>query len=141
MSWTFTLPFATPSLNEIQGQHWSYARREKESLRWSLASALNHIPAIPKAAGRRRLTIVRHGRGRLDQDNLAGGVKWLVDAIKERRLILDDNPEECELVCQQVVSRTADPHTILTLEDDPTDTRNFACHEDYVAANFRREAS
>ena len=117
MTWTFTLPGATPSLNEIHGHHWFWIAKGKTSLGWSLVSALNKIPKIPKATGKRRLTIVRYGKGRLDRDNLVGGCKWLVDAIKERGLILDDCEKSCELVVSQVVSRKVAAHTEVTIEE------------------------
>lgn len=117
MTWTFTIPEATPSLNTIQGRHWAANHRDKEALQWVVASALNKVPRIPPATGPRRLTITRHGKGRLDRDNLTGGAKFLIDEIKRRRLILDDNPDVCELVVLQVVDRKTRPHTVVELED------------------------
>ena len=118
MKWTFTLPMPTPSLNEIQGYHWAYCKRQKEGLGWILASALNKVPAIPRASGKRTVTISRHGKGRLDRDNLVGGCKWLIDAIKERGLILDDCDASLHLVVEQVVSRKTEPYTVVTIEED-----------------------
>ena len=118
MTWTILLPFATMSLNETQGQHWSWVRREKEKLAWSLRSALNRQAKIPPATGKRRVSIERTGRGRLDQDNLIGGFKWLIDAIKAERLILDDDEAHLELVAlPQIVSRKVYPSTTIILED------------------------
>ena len=116
-AWTFRLEFPTPSLNEIQGWHWTFAKREKQAIGWKLASALNKLPAIPPATGKRRLTITRHGKGRLDTANLLGGVKWLEDAIKDRGLLIDDRDEFCELVVSQVVSRKVAPFTEILLEN------------------------
>lgn len=119
MSWTFKLDYVTPSLNEIRSQHWAAQTRGKTALGWILVSSLNQRPAIPLATGKRRVTITRHGKGQLDRDNLFGGAKDLVDAIKARRLILDDNPDACELIVKQVVDRKATPHTVVTIEDLP----------------------
>ena len=115
--WTFTLPCPTPSLNEIQSQHWTFKVEAKKALGWRLASSLNKIKRIPNAKGKRRLTIIRHGKGRLDRDNLVGGCKWLVDAIKDRGLLLDDDEASVELVVSQVVSRKDGAHTVIYLED------------------------
>ena len=117
MSWTFTIPSATPSLNLIIGNHFRTNDRMKAATKWMLASALNSVPKIPKATCKRRLTIIRHGRGKLDKANLVGGVKWLEDAIKDRGLLLDDNDAGCELVVSQVVSRGVEPYTFVKLED------------------------
>jgi hypothetical protein len=118
MTWTIILPFATPSLNEIQGQHWSFAKRQKEAIAWSLRSALNLQAKIPVATGKRRVSIERTGRGRLDPDNLMGGFKWLIDAIKAERLIVDDDDDHLELIAlPQVVSRKIYPSTRVAIED------------------------
>ena len=97
MTWTITIEAATPSPNELNRMHWTERRRLKEATGWLLASALNKQPKIPRATGPRNLIIERHGRKALDQDNLAGGAKGLIDCIKEQRLILDDNPADCQM--------------------------------------------
>jgi len=117
MSWTFELPIAMPSGNQTLRQHWSFRSEFKQRLAWLLVSALNGQPKIPSATGKRRLTIVRHGKGRLDQDNLAAGCKALIDVIKERKLILDDNPDDCQLEFRQIVIRGVPPKTVVYLED------------------------
>ena len=116
--WTLTILCVTPSLNETQRHHWSWLKRQNESLAWSLRSGLNKGPKIPSAIGKRRMVVERHGRRLLDQDNLAGGAKGLIDAIKAARLITDDKPDACELVFRQVVARgPIHPYTVISLED------------------------
>ena len=117
MTWSFTISQATPSLNRIHGNHWSANKKAKSAIAWLLAAALNGIPPIPKATGRRRLVIVRYGRGRLDRANLVGGAKWLEDAIKDRGLLLDDDDAGCDLIVSQIVFRKGIPHTVVTLQD------------------------
>jgi hypothetical protein len=119
MIWTFQIPIATPSANTFLRQHFRTRAIEKEALGWMLANSLNKQPKIPSATSKRRLTIERHGKRALDADNLAGGCKSLIDCIKERRLILDDNPADCELIFRQVVSTKAAVFTLITLEDLP----------------------
>jgi hypothetical protein len=115
--WSFILPLATPSGNEtLRQHHWARAEH-KTGLGWLLASALNLQPKIPDATGKRRLTIIRHGKRALDQDNLAAGCKSLIDCLKERRLILDDCPVCCELVFEQVPCGKLTAFTVLILED------------------------
>ena len=115
--WTIRLDTVTPSLNQVRNQHWSSRALDKKILGWMLVGALNRINRIPLADGKRRLTIVRHGKKALDKDNLFGGMKDLVDCIKARKLILDDNPNDCELICQQVVDSRMVPHTVIMIED------------------------
>ena len=117
--WTIRLQLVTPSLNEIQGQHWSWIKRHNATTAWALVSALNKLPQIPRPTGKRRITIERHGKGRLDADNLAGGCKGLIDAVRYQRLILDDDVASVELVFRQIVTRKELPHTLLIIEDVP----------------------
>ena len=111
------LEYVTPTLNAVLRKHWVVRSRDKEALGWMLVGALNKIDRIPLASGKRRVTIVRHGRNAMDKDNMAGVAKDLVDCIKARRLILDDRPSECELIFQQVVDRRMVPHTTIMIED------------------------
>ncbi len=117
MSWTITLPLATPSGNTVLRQHFRTRTLENNAMAWHLASALNKLPKIPPATGKRRLIVERHGKKALDADNLAAGAKGLIDCVKERRLILDDNPDVCELVFRQSVNRILEAFTVLILED------------------------
>jgi hypothetical protein len=116
--WILRLPIVTPSGNETIRQHWAARSEHKSAMGWMLASCLNGQPKIPFASGKRRLTIERHGKRSLDMDNLASGCKSLIDCIKERRLILDDSPEVCEMVFRQVtVSKCEPTYTLVTLEN------------------------
>lgn len=117
MTWTITVEAATPSPNELNRMHWTERRRLKETFGWLLVEALSKLPKIPKATGPRRLVIERHGRKAMDQDNLAGGAKGLIDCIKEQKLILDDNPSVCQMEFRQVVERRGGPHTVIILEE------------------------
>jgi len=117
MKWTIVLPLATPSGNVVLRQHFRTRAVENLAMAWHLAGALNKLPKIPPASGKRRLTVERHGKKALDADNLAAGAKGLIDAVKASRLILDDNPDVCELVFRQSVDRILAAFTVLILED------------------------
>ena len=125
MTWTITIEAATPSPNELNRMHWAERRRLKEATGWLLASALNKQPKIPKATGPRKLVIERHGRKALDQDNLAGGAKDLIDCIKEQRLIKDDCPSLCSMEFRQVIDKKSGAHTVIYLEDLETISENI----------------
>jgi len=124
MTWIIKVEAATPSPNELNRMHWAERRRLKETFGWLLASALNKLPKIPKATGPRRLVIERHGRKAMDQDNLAGGAKGLIDCIREQKLVLDDNPNVCQMEFRQIVSRKDGPHTLIYLEDIASSYKN-----------------
>ena len=86
----FEIPERTPSMNLFTGRgHWSRyaktAKRYKEMV-WALTSR------APKATGKRFVRITRRSTRTLDDDNLRGGCKMLLDALKAQGLIIDDSP-------------------------------------------------
>ena len=119
MRWTLDLPIATHSLNGTQGQHWSKVRKMKAEIGTALMVALCTQERPTLATGKRRLTIVRHGKGSLDPDNLVGSCKFLIDALRFRGLLVDDTEGAVELVVSQVVDRRARPHTLVMLQELP----------------------
>jgi hypothetical protein len=92
MAWSLRIDRATPSQNTREGQHWAKRHREKCAWWWSIRAARGFL-AIPRATGRRRLTIERHARTRpQDEANVHGGCKGLVDDLVELGLLVDDSP-------------------------------------------------
>lgn len=49
--------------------------------------------------------IVRYGANLLDEDNLRGGMKPVIDALKAVGLIVDDSPRHITLITDQFVSK------------------------------------
>ena len=75
---------------------------------------------VPKATGKRRLTIQRHGKRRLDVDNLIGGAKGMIDELRRLGVLLDDHDDAIELLAKNVpLVKGLEPHTILVIEDLP----------------------
>lgn len=117
-SWTITVPMATPSLNRIQNNHWAVIRKGKQDMQSAVAVALLGLnPAIPKAEGKRSLTIIRHGLKSLDADNLAGGCKGLIDALKLKGIIVDDDAAHLSVSFHQVANSKSTPHTVVLIEE------------------------
>ena len=116
-SWAIRVPMPTPSLNQIQGKHWRVIHRMTQNMQTAVMVACANGPAIPKATGKRKVLITRHGKGILDADNLAGGAKSLIDALKLRGLLLDDDPAHVEVVYRQVLERTAKPYTSVEIQE------------------------
>lgn len=103
-SWTFVLDCEVESLNARHVNAGSNAAKAKyrdarTAWEWLIRAArLEH--RITPATGRRRLTLTRiyaRGQRALDRDNLAGGMKPLVDAIAREGLLRDDTPAWLEL--------------------------------------------
>lgn len=147
--WTFGVPAVPPNQNRILRQHWRERREEKRRWWMLIHNALVASP-IPKAIGRRRITITVWTAGNLqDEDNLKAATKEvLVDNLRPSRgvtctyrkgpqkgksyqmmwighgLILDDNRQWLEwgpVEAIQVESRDLE-RTVVVLEDlaEPT---------------------
>ena len=85
----------TPSLNETQRMHWTDRRKEIVTWRWLLRAS--NVSGGPF----KKLVVTRVGSRLLDADNLAGGAKNLVDAIRKEGLIEDDRPGKVALSFDQ----------------------------------------
>lgn len=111
------IPEASPSLNKYAFRHWRVQHGDKK--RWGQMLAVAALGArAPKAIGKRRLTVERHGRRKLDVDNFAGGLKPIIDGLKKLQLIVDDDDAHLELALKQErIIGAQRPHTVLILED------------------------
>lgn len=94
-SWTFDVGSEeAASLNSHQqndARGWAYRKMRD---RWVLLlRSAARAGGIPRPEERRRITLTRLYSGRqreLDRDNLVGGLKAVVDALRRADLILDD---------------------------------------------------
>lgn len=128
------LPIVTPSQNETRAWHWSKVHRHNNELILVLRSAVN------KAGGRHRMpnrfvpqqkpsTQARVATGRaahvhvhvhsfrhatLDQGNLVGGCKGLIDALVKEGFLVDDSPAWVTEAYDQQIDRK-NKKTVLTL--------------------------
>lgn len=104
----FFIPRLSPSLNEYRGMNPHARKRLKLTFGQEILFAVNRLhhatrpPWLRNATGKRTLTIYRISYGELDKDNLYGGLKPVVDAIKEQRLIKDDRPSLLDYTAKQV---------------------------------------
>ncbi len=128
MTWTIVLPRPIRSLNVSSRTHWSSYARERKW--WTVAlSGWSMAARIPPAEGKRRVTLVRVYSGRqreLDEDNLQGGSKCVIDALKPcgkragrvvygANVIRDDDAKWLERVYRQ--ERGTRSETRITVED------------------------
>lgn len=114
--WELTINEASPSRNLFFHKHWSVEYHSK--MRWlALIRAAPGFLGIPKATGKRRLTIERHGR-HIDPDNLIGGAKGIIDNLVALKLLVDDNEKYVESHGKCIpLTRGKKPKTVLILED------------------------
>ena len=86
------IPELTMSVNELMREYAHPQAKKRERDRWHWL--------VRKAIGRRReirpiecceVTVHRCGPRPLDWDNMGGGLKFLIDALKSNKIVLDDN--------------------------------------------------
>lgn len=119
------LPYPTPSLNQTLRRHWAAAKKARKALAWdiSILSGAAIKPELRIFPG--RLTITRYGPILLDDDNLAGGCKDLIDILKPCSkanpfglgVILGDDPGKLTLIVRQEKSTRKAARTVVEIEE------------------------
>lgn len=119
------IPRATPSLNELRGRKYKNPhdyRRLRETWEWEFGCAIRRsirkeITSSLTSHPRMRLLIVCRRKRLLDPDNLIGGLKPVIDALKNLGLIYDDSGQylEAPMPTQQKCKKGR-AVTIFTLE-------------------------
>lgn len=115
-AFTLEVPKASPSLNEINGRHWRHYREQKklwEKEIW-VAKSQAGIYGMPMFK-RAKVSIERYGLNLLDVDNLTGGCKMIIDALRALGLIEDDSPAHIDLTVKQHCSKS--PRTLISVQE------------------------
>jgi Holliday junction resolvase RusA-like endonuclease len=80
--------------NNLLGAHWTI--RSSEAKKWlrAVINAISLNGKIPETPlERARIECVRMSSGRMDDDNLRGSFKSVIDALKKCGVIKDDSPD------------------------------------------------
>ena len=118
-TWILRIEKASPSQNEFAFSHWRKAKASKDAWKLLIRGAAGFLD-IPGARGKRRLTIERHAKGTLDEQNLIGGAKGIIDDLVQLGLLVDDKPACLELgkpVQARLKPGERRPYTLLILEE------------------------
>jgi len=112
----FRFALAPYSLNQLLRQHWSVRRKQKRCWAVLLLVAMNEHGFSPKGkfAPKMRLKLTITRKRRLDRDNLVGGCKPLIDAIKDAGIIRDDSPGWLDLEVEQQIGS---PMTVIEISE------------------------
>ena len=79
---SFSLPIPTPSLNVVNGWHWSKRHKWTQQIQMIVRMEARRLGWDGSGKAIKRLvTVTRFSAGRLDTDNFIGGCKGLVDAL------------------------------------------------------------
>ena len=120
MVFDFQIDDLTPSLNKlVKGRtHWSEYRRWQEDWFKRVKLATQRLE-IPHAADgeKRKLEVTSYRVALLDEDNLKGGMKLLLDALVDAKYLHDDGPKFLEFTDpgQVQVRKHKDECTVLRL--------------------------
>jgi hypothetical protein len=101
----FSIPGRLPTNNELLRAHWSKRGRLKKSYLNFLRLQLDNPFPEEAAKVRARVHVTAYLRRRYDEDNLHGGVKVLLDALRAARLIYQDSPRWLDLQVDQYLDR------------------------------------
>lgn len=109
------LDFITPSLNQLIRSHWSKRRALRIHYAWTIQAALIESGQdISNFKNQKQLIkITSYRKIKLDEDNLIGGAKPLIDALKDVNLIKDDSPDYVKIEYYQIIDKT--PKTIIEI--------------------------
>ena len=100
-----TIPHKVESRNILDRKHWAVKRQSKKI--WALfVRNQMRLKKIKEAeiGEKFKLTIISYRKKKLDIDNLYGGVKQLLDACSDEKLIWDDAPKYLDLKVEQHIS-------------------------------------
>ena len=120
----FTLPYALPSLNKLLRMHWSERKKEAKRMSESVAAVTAHLPKGAKPPEHARVTVVRYASRAMDEDNLYGSVKHLLDVLQPKSerhpfglgLIAGDDPAHLTVTVRFERSSRAAARTSVLVE-------------------------
>ena len=119
MSWILRIEKPSPSQNVLDRANWRGRKASKDAWKLLIRGAVNFLD-VPRAHGKRRLTIERHAKGTLDEQNLIGGAKGIIDDLVQLGLLVDDKPTFLDLgkpVQARLSKGERRPYTLVILED------------------------
>ncbi len=100
-----TLPNKIESRNILDRKHWAVKRRSKKIWALLVRNQMKLKKIRESEVGEKfKLTIISYRKKLLDYDNLVGGVKQLLDACSDEKLIWDDAPKYLDLKVEQYKS-------------------------------------
>jgi hypothetical protein len=99
IEYDFAIPELTPSLNKlVKGRtHWTVYRDWQKDWFYRVKLATQDIEIPPPAPmEKRKIEVTSYRVSLLDEDNLKGGMKLMLDAFVAADLLYDDGPKFLE---------------------------------------------
>ena len=88
------IPISMPSLNKLLKWHWSKKTKKRKFYQLLIRNEMNRV-GYKKVKKNEfcSLEITTSVQRKYDYDNLVGGMKPLLDALRKEGFIYDDNPD------------------------------------------------
>ena len=100
-----TIPHKVESRNQLYRKHWAVKIQCKKIWALFVRNQMRLKKVRESEVGEKfKLTIISYRKKKLDLDNLYGGVKQLLDACSDEKLIWDDAPKYLDLKVEQQIS-------------------------------------
>ena len=118
MNWEAGIPMAFPSANVYMRMHW--AQQKKVKAQWKQILGLM-FAAVPHAAKKRRVNIIRMGSRLLDYGNLwLGADKIIFDSLVDLELLVDDNTTWIDPSIEQIKVKRREERTVIQIYESDT---------------------
>jgi hypothetical protein len=110
---TLVFDKALPSLNQFVGKRWGKLNWQNKFL-----CRMKNVQPIVQKPTKVKMRVYRYGLKLLDRaDNLPGGLKPLLDALKIKKVIWDDDPKHLELlVFDSEVKKRSECRTVVEID-------------------------
>ncbi len=108
---TIVLPKQIESRNKLDSKHWTYRRKQTQEWEFIIRRAL--AGNFEKATTKMRVIITSLRQRLLDYDNLVGGCKGLLDAMKRIGILVDDGPKWIDTTYIQETRKKPERKTVI----------------------------
>lgn len=122
-SWSIVLVgMSTPSTNQLERMHWGAKKQIRQrfarSILYSLHAAGWRRPAQIEDVPKMRLTVRLYRKRLYDQDNAVGGLKPMIDGMRDIGALRNDSPTWLELIVLDQIQDGVRPRIEITLEEE-----------------------
>ena len=91
-----------PTLNKKLRQHWAVKKKDRATYGVLVGSEMIKAGIKKAKKADKFVLIITSYRPRLmDPDNLVGAHKWMIDALRDKGFIYDDDPDHIHLLVEQ----------------------------------------
>lgn len=91
------------SINEILRWHWAKRRKVQDTYRMAIHAAMDGVRVPRFKPTKCKVEVASYRKRLLDFDNLVGGTKLIVDALRKLGIVYRDSPKWLDLGVRQEI--------------------------------------